>query len=60
MYADIKKLTVLISLKISLTYGGDETMNNLHLLQTGVNIPIGTIGRLINYTRQGFIYLYLI
>lgn len=57
IYTDAKELAAITGLKMGLAYGGDGYDEQLHVLQSGVDILIGTTGRLIDYAKQGHIHL---
>ncbi|EOF5045971.1 ATP-dependent RNA helicase RhlB [Providencia stuartii] len=57
IYSDAKELAEYTGLKMGLAYGGDGYDEQLKVLQNGVDILIGTTGRLIDYAKQGHIDL---
>ncbi|MGF7483817.1 ATP-dependent RNA helicase RhlB [Providencia sp. SP181] len=57
IYSDAKELAEYTGLKIGLAYGGDGYDEQLKVLQNGVDILIGTTGRLIDYAKQGHVDL---
>ncbi|RXK34015.1 ATP-dependent RNA helicase RhlB [Arsenophonus endosymbiont of Bemisia tabaci Asia II 3] len=60
IYTYAKELAAIPGLKMGLAYSGDGYDEQLHVLQSGVDILIGTTGRLIDYTKQGHVHLGLI
>lgn len=44
-------------LKLGLAYGGDGYDKKLKVLESGVDILVGTTGRLIDYAKQHYIDL---
>ncbi|SFN33570.1 ATP-dependent RNA helicase RhlB [Xenorhabdus japonica] len=57
IYSDAEGLAKVTGLKMGLAYGGDGYDKQLKVLAAGVDIVIGTTGRLIDYTKQGHIHL---
>ncbi len=57
IYSDAENLAQVTGLKMGLAYGGDGYDKQLKVLESGVDIVIGTTGRLIDYTKQGHINL---
>ncbi|MGG4663049.1 ATP-dependent RNA helicase RhlB [Providencia vermicola] len=57
IYSDAKELAEYTGLKMGLAYGGDGYDEQLKVLQNGVDILIGTTGRLIDYAKQGHVDL---
>ncbi|MER2473398.1 ATP-dependent RNA helicase RhlB [Photorhabdus laumondii] len=57
IYSDAEDLAQATGLKMGLAYGGDGYDKQLKILESGVDILIGTTGRLIDYTKQGHINL---
>lgn len=57
IYSDAKELAEYTGLKMGLAYGGDGYDEQLKALQNGVDILIGTTGRLIDYAKQGHVDL---
>lgn len=57
IYSDAKELAEYTGLKMGLAYGGDGYDEQLKVLQNGVDILIGTTGRLIDYAKQGYVDL---
>ncbi|AXH63685.1 MULTISPECIES: ATP-dependent RNA helicase RhlB [Providencia] len=57
IYSDAKDLAEYTGLKMGLAYGGDGYDEQLKVLQNGVDILIGTTGRLIDYAKQGHVDL---
>ncbi len=55
IHADAEILSQTTGLKCGLAYGGDGYDKQLKILENGVDILIGTTGRLIDYTRQNYI-----
>ena len=54
---DGESLAALSGLKIALAYGGDGYDKQLKAIEAGVDILIGTTGRVIDYVKQGIISL---
>ncbi len=57
IHADAEPLAQATGLKLGLAYGGDGYDKQLKVLESGVDIPIGTTGRLIDYAKQNHINL---
>ncbi|MCD1125989.1 ATP-dependent RNA helicase RhlB [Jinshanibacter sp. LJY008] len=57
IHNDAEALAQETGLKIGLAYGGDGYDKQLKVLEAGVDILIGTTGRLIDYTKQNHIDL---
>ncbi|MDX7991241.1 ATP-dependent RNA helicase RhlB [Xenorhabdus littoralis] len=57
IYSDAEELSEVTGLKMGLAYGGDGYDKQLKVLESGVDIVIGTTGRLIDYTKQGHVHL---
>ncbi len=57
IHADAQPLALTANLKLGLAYGGDGYDKQLKVLENGVDILIGTTGRLIDYTKQNYINL---
>lgn len=57
IHADAEQLATETGLKLGLAYGGDGYDKQLKILAKGVDILIGTTGRLIDYAKQGHIDL---
>lgn len=57
IHADAEPLAHFTGLKVGLAYGGDGYDKQLKVLEKGVDILIGTTGRLIDYAKQNFINL---
>lgn len=57
IHSDAQFLTENTGLKLGLAYGGDGYDKQLKVLESGVDILIGTTGRLIDYTKQNYIDL---
>ncbi|CDL85676.1 ATP-dependent RNA helicase RhlB [Xenorhabdus szentirmaii] len=57
IYSDAEELASVTGLKMGLAYGGDGYDKQLQVLESGVDIVIGTTGRLIDYTKQGHLHL---
>lgn len=57
IYSDAKELAQNTGIKMGLAYGGDGYDEQLKVLSNGVDIVIGTTGRLIDYVKQGHINL---
>jgi len=57
IYTDAETLSQFTSLKMGLAYGGDGYDKQLKILESGVDILIGTPGRIIDYAKQNFIHL---
>ncbi|CDL87012.1 ATP-dependent RNA helicase RhlB [Xenorhabdus cabanillasii] len=57
IYSDAGELAEVTGLKMGLAYGGDGYDKQLKVLESGVDIVIGTTGRLIDYAKQGYINL---
>ncbi|QLB13560.1 ATP-dependent RNA helicase RhlB [Bisgaardia hudsonensis] len=54
---DAELLSQATGLKIALAYGGDGYDKQLQAIEKGVDILIGTTGRVIDYVKQGIINL---
>ena len=52
IHADAEPLAQATGLKLGLAYGGDGYDKQLKVLESGVDILIGTTGRLIDYAKQ--------
>lgn len=57
IHADAEPLAESTGLKLGLAYGGDGYDKQLKVLEQGVDILIGTTGRLIDYAKQNYIDL---
>lgn len=57
IYSDADALSELTSLRMGLAYGGDGYDKQLKVLESGVDILIGTPGRIIDYTKQHYVNL---
>ncbi|HED2300340.1 TPA: ATP-dependent RNA helicase RhlB [Klebsiella pneumoniae] len=57
IHADAEPLAQATGLKLGLAYGGDGYDKQLKVLESGVDILIGTTGRLIDYAKQNHINL---
>ncbi|WP_127959521.1 ATP-dependent RNA helicase RhlB [Serratia microhaemolytica] len=57
IHSDAQALAQAAGLKLGLAYGGDGYDKQLKVLESGVDILIGTTGRLIDYTKQNYIDL---
>ncbi|MGL9733530.1 MAG: ATP-dependent RNA helicase RhlB [Symbiopectobacterium sp.] len=57
IHADAQALSESTGLKLGLAYGGDGYDKQLKVLEQGVDILIGTTGRLIYYAKQNHINL---
>lgn len=57
IHSDAEALAHETGLKLGLAYGGDGYDKQLKVLESGVDILIGTTGRLIDYAKQGHIDL---
>ncbi len=57
IYHDAQHFAQTTGLKLGLAYGGDGYDKQLQALQQGVNILIGTTGRVIDYMKQRIISL---
>lgn len=57
IHADAEPLALATGLKLGLAYGGDGYDKQLKVLESGVDILIGTTGRLIDYAKQNHINL---
>ncbi len=57
IYSDAEELAEITGLKMGLAYGGDGYDKQLKVLEAGVDIVVGTTGRLIDYTKQGHVHL---
>jgi ATP-dependent RNA helicase RhlB len=55
IHSDALPLAQATGLKMGLAYGGDGYDKQLKVLETGVDILVGTTGRLIDYTKQNYI-----
>lgn len=54
---DAEKLAQHLHFKIGLAYGGDGYEKQVKALENGVDILIGTTGRVIDYVKQGLVSL---
>ncbi|MDG2961136.1 ATP-dependent RNA helicase RhlB [Bisgaard Taxon 10/6] len=52
---DAESLAKISQLRIGLAYGGDGYDKQLKVIENGVDILIGTTGRIIDYVKQGII-----
>ncbi|AYZ31052.1 ATP-dependent RNA helicase RhlB [Serratia marcescens] len=57
IHSDAEALSQTTGLKLGLAYGGDGYDKQLKVLESGVDILIGTTGRLIDYTKQNYVDL---
>lgn len=57
IYHDAQSLSDSTGLKTALAYGGESYDKQLHSLQQGVDILIGTTGRIIDFYKQGVFQL---
>ncbi len=57
IHSDAESLSQATGLKLGLAYGGDGYDKQLKVLESGVDILIGTTGRLIDYAKQSYINL---
>ncbi|MEG9582021.1 ATP-dependent RNA helicase RhlB [Serratia ureilytica] len=57
IHSDAEALSQSTGLKMGLAYGGDGYDKQLKVLESGVDILIGTTGRLIDYTKQNYVDL---
>ncbi len=57
IHSDAEALSESTGLKLGLAYGGDGYDKQLKVLESGVDILIGTTGRLIDYAKQNHINL---
>ncbi len=57
IHSDAVILSQTSGLKLGLAYGGDGYDKQLKVLEQGVDLLIGTTGRLIDYTKQNYINL---
>ncbi|EMB7752323.1 TPA: ATP-dependent RNA helicase RhlB [Serratia marcescens] len=57
IHSDAEALSQSTGLKLGLAYGGDGYDKQLKALESGVDILIGTTGRLIDYTKQNYVDL---
>ncbi|BEM30755.1 ATP-dependent RNA helicase RhlB [Serratia marcescens] len=57
IHSDAEALSQSTGLKLGLAYGGDGYDKQLKVLESGVDILIGTTGRLIDYTKQNYVDL---
>lgn len=57
IHADAEPLAQATGLKLGPAYGGDGYDKQLKVLESGVDILIGTTGRLIDYAKQNHINL---
>lgn len=57
IHADAALLAKTTKLKLGLAYGGDGYEKQLAVLEQGVDILIGTTGRLIDYAKQNYIHV---
>ncbi|RLV59021.1 ATP-dependent RNA helicase RhlB [Parashewanella curva] len=54
---DAKLLSKHTKLKVGIVYGGESYETQMKVLEKGVDILIGTTGRIIDYVRQGVVSL---
>ncbi|MGB0893237.1 MAG: ATP-dependent RNA helicase RhlB [Parashewanella sp.] len=54
---DAKLLAKHTNLKVGIVYGGESYETQMKVLEKGVDILIGTTGRIIDYVRQGVVSL---
>ncbi|AJI95720.1 ATP-dependent RNA helicase RhlB [Yersinia ruckeri] len=57
IHSDAEALSQITGLKLGLAYGGDGYDKQLKVLESGVDVLIGTTGRLIDYAKQNYINL---
>ncbi|RKS62969.1 ATP-dependent RNA helicase RhlB [Serratia plymuthica] len=57
IHSDAEALSQSTGLKLGLAYGGDGYDKQLKVLESGVDILVGTTGRLIDYAKQNYIDL---
>lgn len=57
IHSDAESFTQSTGLSLGLAYGGDGYDNQLKVLESGVDILVGTTGRLIDYAKQNLIDL---
>ncbi|WP_145589490.1 ATP-dependent RNA helicase RhlB [Yersinia rochesterensis] len=57
IHSDAESLSQITGLKLGLAYGGDGYDKQLKVLESGVDILVGTTGRLIDYAKQNYINL---
>lgn len=57
IHSDAEALSQSTGLKLGTAYGGDGYDKQLKVLESGVDILIGTTGRLIDYTKQNYVDL---
>ncbi len=57
IHSDAEPLTQSTGLKLGLAYGGYGYDKQLQVLESGVDILVGTTGRLIDYAKQNYIDL---
>ncbi len=57
IHADAEPLATSTGLKLGLAYGGDGYDKQLKVLENGVDILVGTTGRLIDYAKQNHVNL---
>ncbi|HID8486626.1 TPA: ATP-dependent RNA helicase RhlB [Serratia marcescens] len=57
IHSDAEALSQSTGLKLGLAYGGDGYDKQLKVLESGVDILIGTTGRLIDFTKQNYVDL---
>jgi ATP-dependent RNA helicase RhlB len=57
IHSDAEALSQSTGLKLGLAYGGDGYDKQLKVLESGVDILIGTTGRLIDYVKQNHVNL---
>lgn len=57
IHSDAEPLAQETGLRLGLAYGGDGYDKQLRVLEQGVDILIGTTGRLIDYAKQGHVDL---
>ncbi len=55
IHSDAEPLAQATGLKMGLAYGGDGYDKQLKVLESGVDILVGTTGRLIDYTKQNYV-----
>ncbi|OOF46265.1 ATP-dependent RNA helicase RhlB [Rodentibacter trehalosifermentans] len=57
IHNDANTLSKMSGLKTALAYGGEGYDKQLQVIEQGVDILIGTTGRVIDYVKQGIIHL---
>lgn len=57
IHADAEPLAIETGLKTGLAYGGDGYDKQLEVLSKGIDILIGTTGRIIDYVKQDYVNL---